>query len=259
VDELAVGEPLDELERVHGKDARRLAERAVERGVEHFAQMLDHETRKAKNATHLALAQLATELDRPERSLGLLRELLDAVRERSLFVFSIVRRARDYATRAKPAFAEERLARIIDEARAQLRERLGPHASKLALTVDVDPELHAVVDRHALLQSLQNVLQNAAESYEPGAERLAVRVVVRARRGESEVELRVSDDGVGIPEERIPSLFVPFGSRKPGGTGVGMLIVRRMVEEVHGGTLAIASTVGKGTTVTMVLPARQRA
>ena len=86
-----------------------------------------------------------------------------------------------------------------------------------------------------------------------------MRVSARTRAGESELELRVVDEGVGIAEGRIPQMFIPFGSRKPGGTGVGMLIVRRVVEVVHGGALHIASAEGKGTTVTMVIPARQRA
>jgi signal transduction histidine kinase len=257
-EEQALEDVLGELERRHGKGARKLAERAVERGVETFAQMLDHEVRKTKNAIYLALEELAAELERPERSLGLLRDHLATVRERSAFVFAIVLRARDYVSRPRPVFAEQGLAKLVDEARAQLLGRVSARAAKVAFTNDIDPELRADVDRHALLQALQNVLQNAVEAYGVDADRLAVRVSASVRGGGSEIELRVADEGVGIAEDRIPKLFIPFGSRKPGGTGVGMLIVRRAIEEVHGGTLGIASALGKGTTVTMVIPARQR-
>ena len=60
-----------------------------------------------------------------------------------------------------------------------------------------------------------------------------------------------------MSEEQQAELFVPFGSRKPGGTGVGLVIARTMIEEVHGGTLALASARGAGTKVTIVMPARQ--
>ena len=56
--------------------------------------------------------------------------------------------------------------------------------------------------------------------------------------------------------EMIPAeAFVPFGSRKPGGTGVGLIIARTMIEGVHGGTLSFESARGLGTTVRVVLPA----
>ena len=182
-EEQALDEALDEIERRHGKGARRIAERAVERGVEHFAQMLDHETRKTKNAIHVALAELAAELDRPERSVGVLKERLATLRERLAFVFSIVRRACEYATRVKPAFREETLREVVHEARAQLLGRMGAHGSKVVFAVDVDDELRAVVNRGALLQALQNVLQNAAEAYADGAERWPVRVAARETQG----------------------------------------------------------------------------
>jgi len=256
-EEQAFGEILAEIERRHGKGARKLAERAAERGVENFAKLLDHETRKTKNAIHISLAQLASELDRPERSVGLLKEQLGVLRERSAFVFSIVLRAREYVTRVKPVFAEEPLARIVHEARAQLLDRMGKRASKVSLSVDIDRELRVEVDRHALLQALQNVLENAVEAYDVAADPIRVRIAARTLLGGSEVELSVADDGVGMETERIPSLFVPFGSRKPGGTGVGLLIVRRVVEQIHGGALDLTSAPGKGTTVTMIFPTRQ--
>ena len=259
--DLARSEALAALERIYGKEARKLGDQAVEHGVEQFAQLLDHETRKTKNAIHVALAHLATELERPERSIGVLKKHAASLRERAAFVFSIVQRAREYATRVTPEFAEDDLANVVEEARAQLVVRLGPRAQRVALAIDVEADLRAEVDRYALLQALQNVLQNAVEAYDENAgdaKAAAVRVAVKARRGGSEIELCVADDGVGIPEDRVPALFVPFGSRKPGGTGVGMLIVRRMIEEVHGGALTIASKPGVGTSVTMVIPTRQR-
>jgi signal transduction histidine kinase len=251
---------LTEIERASSKEVRRLAERAVEHGVEGFATQLDHEVSKTQPSIRRALDALERELGRPERSPHLLKDHVATVRERARFAYAMIRRARDYAERAKPVFADEALAAVVNEARAQLVDRLGPRAAKLAFTNDVDPALRIEADRYLLMQALQNVLQNAAEAYREDEERLAVRVSASARRGGSEVVLVVADDGGGIPDERRETMFVPFKSLKVGGSGLGLLIVRRSVEEVHGGVLSIESDperAGKGTRVTMILPARQ--
>jgi two-component system sensor histidine kinase TtrS len=120
----------------------------------------------------------------------------------------------------------------------------------------VDPGLRLDVDRHALLQALQNLLQNAVESYRAG-EGGPVRVEAREIRSGSEVEINVVDRGAGISDEAKARLFVPFASEKAGGTGVGLSIARSMVEEVHGGELLIESAPGEGTVVKLVLPVRQ--
>jgi len=256
-EEKLVVDALHDLERTYDKGARRLAEGAVERGIEHFTAHLAHEVMKAELSNHRALSELEAELERPERRPLLVKEQIATVRVRSKFAFSMIRRARDYTERSKRDFKEESLAPLLEEARAQLVDRLGPKSAKLALSLDVDPAIRLEMDRHLVLQALQNVLQNAAEAYPEGAARLAVRVSASARRGGSEVVIVVADDGAGIPEEHLETLFVPFGSRKTGGTGLGLLIVRRAIEEVHGGELVIASPPGEGTSVTMTLPAKQ--
>jgi len=194
----------------------------VDLGVERFAVRLEHEVRKAKSPLHLALTRLAAELERPERSLGLVGEQMGLVRERIAFVFSMVPARARLRTRIEPVFAEESLAAIIEESARAARGAARQRAARLAFTAEVDSGAErVVVDRFALLQALQNLLQNAREAYAEGTERLSVRVSARALRGGSEVELRVADDGVGVPPERIPSLFVPFGQQEARGTGVG--------------------------------------
>lgn len=69
------------------------------------------------------------------------------------------------------------------------------------------------------------------------------------------IRLDVSDDGPGIPEELTDRLFQPFVSGRPGGSGLGLAIVQRAVE-AHRGLITVTSTVGKGTTFTIFLPAK---
>ncbi len=105
--------------------------------------------------------------------------------------------------------------------------------------------------RGKLVQLVTNLVINAFEAC-PGSDHL-VRVQTRARGGQ--VLLQVEDDGLGIPEEVRPRMFEPFFTTRSvdGGTGLGLGICRRIVEE-HRGTITIESQEGVGTSFTVALP-----
>lgn len=111
----------------------------------------------------------------------------------------------------------------------------------------------AVSDESLLRHILVNLLSNAVKYSDPGSP-----VSVTARRDATDLVLAVSDEGIGIPEADQPALFESFtrasnvGTRP--GTGLGLVVVRRSVE-AHGGSVALVSSPGKGTTVTVRLPA----
>ena len=74
-----------------------------------------------------------------------------------------------------------------------------------------------------------------------------------SRVNDYELTLTIRDHGSGIPPEIMGSLFEPYQSTKKSGSGLGLLIVRRIVRE-HGGEIEIESKTGEGTTVTISLP-----
>ena len=106
-------------------------------------------------------------------------------------------------------------------------------------TVFADPQL--------LDLSLGNVLGNAVK-YSPGGEAIAVTV----RRTGDDLMIEVIDRGIGVPQEDLPSLGQPFhraaNAGRIRGTGLGLAIARSAAE-AHGGSLAIESTLGRGTKV----------
>ena len=255
--ERLVADLLDQMERQHGKAARRLAERAVRRGTESFVRKLHHEALKVVTPLEFALNRLHLEVTRPEPDRAALAHNVAVARERHSFLWAVIDRAREATTAVTPRFGEHALRPLIEDARTQLVERMGPRSDRLAFAVDVDATLHLDVDRTALLQALQNFFQNAVEAYAADAARIDIAVSARALRAGSQIEVRIVDRGEGMTEEQKSDLFIPFGSRKPGGTGVGLVIARTMIEEVHGGTLGIESARGEGTTVKLVLPAHQ--
>ena len=84
-------------------------------------------------------------------------------------------------------------------------------------------------------------------------------ISLRARRDAAMVEVSISDEGIGIPQEAIGKLFEKFyrvdntATRKIGGTGLGLSIVKQIVD-AHGGRVWVESTVGEGTRVFFTMP-----
>ncbi len=103
-----------------------------------------------------------------------------------------------------------------------------------------------------MTQILYNLLSNAI-GFSPAGGRIAL----NCRRESSMVVFTVEDQGVGIPEEYQKAVFDRFESRSHGsrhrGTGLGLSIVKSLAE-LHGGTVSLTSTPGKGTRVTVRLP-----
>jgi signal transduction histidine kinase len=125
----------------------------------------------------------------------------------------------------------------------------------LAIALETQPPgLTLRVDVRAMKQIVLNLLSNAVKFTDPGG-----RIDVSAAAGESGVVIKVSDTGIGVAPDMIPRLFEPFRqghavlSRKYGGTGLGLSICRNLAE-LHGGSVALESEPGAGTTVTVRLP-----
>lgn len=112
----------------------------------------------------------------------------------------------------------------------------------------IDAEIS--VDRLRLFRSLQNLLGNAVEALGEGGGKIAL----TARPVDDGIELRIEDNGPGIPEEIRDTVFDPFVTRgKRMGTGLGMAIVKENIE-AHGGTISFESRRGEGTVFVIRLP-----
>jgi signal transduction histidine kinase len=104
------------------------------------------------------------------------------------------------------------------------------------------------LDRDQLKQAFYNVIKN---SFEAMKSRGILRI--RTDMDESHVIVRFTDTGGGISAENLSRVFEPYFTTKTSGTGLGLLIVRRIVRE-HGGEMSIESSEGKGLTLTIRLP-----
>jgi two-component system, sporulation sensor kinase E len=108
------------------------------------------------------------------------------------------------------------------------------------------------LDRDQMKQAFYNVIKN---SFEAMKRRGILRI--RTDRDESHVRVSFIDNGGGMSAEALSHVFEPYYTTKPTGTGLGLLIVRRIVRE-HGGELAIETTEGKGLCLTIRLPFREQ-
>ena len=146
---------------------------------------------------------------------------------------------------------------VVAETLATRREQLERRQHSLIIELGPDPLL-VDADPVRLAQVLSNLVDNAAK-YTP--ERGKVRVAA-AREGDH-VALTVSDTGVGVPEDRVQSIFEPFAQLREsrdasdGGMGLGLALVRRLTE-LHGGTVKVASDGrDRGSTFTVRWPIKQ--
>ncbi|MDA8106160.1 MAG: HAMP domain-containing sensor histidine kinase, partial [Nitrospiraceae bacterium] len=114
----------------------------------------------------------------------------------------------------------------------------------LTLSLNVPPSTVLMADRDKITQVFLNLLNNAID-----AARHEISVSVKTIDGRTEI--RISDDGPGIKEQDLERVFDPFFTTKKGGTGLGLPICKKIVED-HGGTIEIYGEDSKGTTVELL-------
>jgi PAS domain S-box-containing protein len=147
---------------------------------------------------------------------------------------------------------------IVNAAVENARQVADERRHRLEIDVEEGP-LWVYGDPARLLQIVDNLLNNACKYTEDGG-----RITVRVRREGERCTIDVSDTGVGIAPDKAAAVFTMFGQVNPamqatkGGLGIGLAVVRRLVE-LHGGAIAVHSEgLGKGSTFTVTLPILER-
>ncbi|MBY0278359.1 HAMP domain-containing protein [Candidatus Binatia bacterium] len=137
------------------------------------------------------------------------------------------------------------LARAVDLLATQAEER------GITLRRPLGPDRPAQCDPEQIYQVALNLLMNALQNVPRGGT-----VDVRTIAYDGRVGFEVADDGPGIPRDIQESIFTPFFTRRPGGTGLGLALVQRIVA-THHGSVSVASEVGHGATFRVELPAAE--
>jgi len=150
----------------------------------------------------------------------------------------------------RPAPRSMEVRKTLTDALAAVESALRGPRTTVALTVRPDP-LWIVADPEWIAEAIQNLIVNAVEARPEGGVIHLSATAPRTRPGR--VEIRVVDQGPGIPPFLIDRVFQPFFTTKRTGTGLGLAIVKNLVE-LHGGTVSLESEPGRGTTVQIDLP-----
>ena len=137
------------------------------------------------------------------------------------------------------------LGRALDLLTTQAEER------GITLQRHLVPDRPAQCDSEQIYQVALNLVMNALQNVQRGGT-----VDVRTIAHEGRVGFEVADDGPGIPRDIRDSIFTPFFTRRPGGTGLGLALVQRIVA-THHGSVSVASEVGHGATFRIELPAAE--
>jgi signal transduction histidine kinase len=252
----------EELEHANRTLHSEVAERAraqvalkeADRQKDEFLAMLAHELRnplapilhavQLMRMKSLPDPQLRRARDVIERQLAQLARLVDDLLDVSRITRGMINLARE------PIEVSTLLARAVETVQPLIQERghqLTVDAPEGALRVNVDPV--------RLTQALGNILGNAAKYTGPGG-----RIRLTAGECDGDVEIRVRDSGIGIAEELLPRIFELFTQldrsldRPQGGLGIGLALVRRLVE-MHGGRVSAHSAgAGQGSEFVLCLP-----
>ncbi len=187
---------------------------------------------------------LAPALDRIERNIErcdrIIEELADFTREHHL--------------QCEATNIDEWLAEVLDE-------QTLPEGIELVRELSANAQLN--VDRDRMRRCVVNVFANACHALEErqasgnAPEGWAPRITVTTRVAGDRLEIRIADNGPGIPEDHMALLFEPFFSTKGFGVGLGLSIVRQLMQ-LHDGDAEAESEVGVGATITLWLPMASR-
>ncbi|MFH1808667.1 MAG: HAMP domain-containing sensor histidine kinase [Pseudomonadota bacterium] len=215
-----------------------------------MAATVAHELRNPLNTLGMVGQRLRREFEVPAAERAEFEQLLGVLQGESERVNRVVS---EFLELGKPLTLERRqvpLRALLDEVLAPLLLRAQVEDKRLA--VDLGADGSVVLDTQRLGQILTNLVGNALDAVPAHGE-----VKLRAVLADGTLSLHIEDNGPGMDGETLARVQQPFVTTKARGTGLGLPIVRRLVE-AHGGDLQLRSSAGDGTTVEVRIPATTR-
>jgi PAS domain S-box-containing protein len=221
-----------------------------------FVSNISHELRTPLHAVVLSTSLM---LDGEVPDPGVQKEFLTTIAEQAAHITGLIDNLIDVSRMESGQFEIRKEAiEVGDIIRGAIRDiQTLASSDSLAIVANIPDALPRVeADGNLVRQVLTNLLSNALKFSDKGGQ-----ITVQAEAGPSDITIRVSDRGAGIPEDKIPHLFAKFyqvngsSTRAVGGSGLGLFISKQIVEG-HGGRIWAESEVGKGSDFCFTLPIR---
>jgi two-component system sensor histidine kinase PilS (NtrC family) len=226
---------------------RRALEGRHARALEQLSASVAHEIRNPITAARSLVQQIAEDPAAPEN--GEYARVAAAELDRVERAVSHLLR---YAREEPVTLVDVELEPLIDSALEMLRDRLESGAVRIEREASGDGWLYADADK--LRRVLVNLVGNALDAFDESSfPDPRISISTGTSLAGNEVWIRVRDNGPGIEADRLPKVFEPFHTSKPGGTGIGLAITRKLVE-AHGGSIELESTLGAGTELVLTFP-----
>jgi signal transduction histidine kinase len=152
---------------------------------------------------------------------------------------------------------------VVEDIVSDIRSHL--NLSNITITRDFPEKAAAIVDKSRFRQALKNIIDNAIDAMQEGGklsisisflcndEKRPSKTVCAPVDSSSRLEVKVSDTGVGMGKEAMERLFTPFYTTKVNGSGLGMAMVKKIID-LHKGEVSVKSREGSGTEVTIRVP-----
>ncbi|WP_308238123.1 ATP-binding protein [Phenylobacterium sp. J367] len=245
-----------ELEKVRAESANK--------AKSEFLANMSHELRTPLNAINGFSEIMLGEMYGPlgdKRYVDYCRDILASGQHLLALINDILDMSKIEAGKMTLRFEPVSIEEVAEDAARLVRNRAESAGLKLDVEFPVLPEVEA--DYRAVKQVLLNLLSNAIK-FTPRGGRVSIHAEVRAEHLGERVRVAVRDTGIGIAEDDLKRLAVPFEqiesqhSKTQQGTGLGLALTKSLVE-MHGGLLELASAPGQGTEASFLLPVRQTA
>ncbi len=205
-----------------------------------------HEIRNPLIAINTAVSILKDEKDLSPEG----QQVLDVVKEETDHLAAIVDDFLKYARPKKLVLEKEDLNKLIRDALKRFKDQCG---EKMVWIEQYDETLPPIsMDRHQLQQVITNLLSNSIDAMPTGG-KVFVETSFNGGKNEKHVRIVIKDTGSGIQSDLLMKIFQPFFSTKEKGTGMGLAICRRIVNQ-HCGEMYVESEPGKGAVFTVALP-----
>lgn len=240
-------ESREEIEHLHRTQMSR---------AEHFATLgelatgLAHEIRNPLAGIAGVIEIVGRDLPATSPAKAVVKDVREEIAQINRILTDLLGTARPRASEMRPSDLNTTVEHAVMLARQQVLSK----PIKIEFTPSTDL-LEVEHDSDQVHQVLLNLLLNSVQAIEGSG---LVRVAVFGKEDGEDAVITVSDTGRGIPPEHLPNIFRPFYTTKGNGTGLGLSLARRIVEEHHG-RIEVESSSGKGTTFSVTLPTKQRA